>query len=363
VREHRATEDRALNVGPCPNLGGPVHGASRLVEHRPETRHMGRADRFEAELFLAPPLHADAMTRDLHRDNRSIQSRIIGTVVAIAARTVGVPHCDLLALQAQNVGNTVAQRVDALGMRPYGQVPVAVFRQSTGWRQGRMSDEGPRVGLADNNTKIRRRAGVAKMPVVGRLIVEPRGFLLDGSEDPHSGPACIRGSGGCGALDDRFIRSYQRHEVAGAHDPDLAARGLADCRLVQIRQPGTARRLAQHARMQHVRPDDIVDERGTGHLRDQVTPRHRLSDNSVRRRRLRYRRTHDLVGKILRPGKAPVVVAGRVAVQQEHAVLNGQVVGGTIQSLRQAAQHPGSQFGADQANRPARHFDRLAGTG
>ena len=83
---------RALNMGPCPNLGGPVHGASRLVKHRPEARHVCSADRFEGELFLAPPLHADAMTRDLHRDDRSVQSRVVGAVVAIAAGAVGVPE-------------------------------------------------------------------------------------------------------------------------------------------------------------------------------------------------------------------------------------------------------------------------------
>ncbi len=243
---------------------------------------MRRADRFEAKLLLTPPLYTDAMTRDLHRD-RSIQSRVIGAVVAIAARAVGVPNSDLVALHAENVGNTVAQRVNALGVRPDGQVPVAIFRQSTRWRQGRMSDEGPRVDLADDGTAIRRCAGVAEMPIVRRLIAEPRGLLLDGGEDPHPHPACMCGSGDRGALDDRFIKSHERHEVADADNPDLAIGGFADCRLVQFRQPGAARRLAQHARMQHVRPGDIVDERGTGHLRDQVTPRRRPPHNSIGR--------------------------------------------------------------------------------
>ena len=184
VRKHRATEDRALDVGPGPDLRGPIHGAAGLVQHRSEAGHMCRADRFEAELFFAAPLHADAMIRDLHRDDRGIQSRIVGAVMTIAAGAVGVPHRHLLALQAQNVGNAVAQRIDALGMRPDRQMPVAVFRQGAGWRQGRMGDEGPGIGLADDRAGFRRRAGIAEMPVVGGLVAEPRGLLLHAGSGP-----------------------------------------------------------------------------------------------------------------------------------------------------------------------------------
>ena len=45
----------------------------------------GRPDRLEAELLLAPPLQADAAAGQAHRDQRRVERRIVGAVVAVAA--------------------------------------------------------------------------------------------------------------------------------------------------------------------------------------------------------------------------------------------------------------------------------------
>src|ERR1051326_8396718 len=69
VCQHVAAVDRSLHMRSSPNLVRPVDRMARGVEDSLDPDHMRGADRFEAELFLAPPLHADAMTGELHRDD------------------------------------------------------------------------------------------------------------------------------------------------------------------------------------------------------------------------------------------------------------------------------------------------------
>ena len=52
------------------------------------------AERLEAELLLAPPLHADAMIGDFARDHRRIHRDVVGAVMAVAAGAMRMPHGD-----------------------------------------------------------------------------------------------------------------------------------------------------------------------------------------------------------------------------------------------------------------------------
>ena len=155
VRQHVAAEDRALHVRPGPDLGGPIHRAAGIVQGGADAGHVGSADRLEAELLLASPLHADALARLLHRDHRGVQGGIVGAVMAVAAGAVRVTDRHLVPLQAQDVRQAVAQRVDALGVRPDGQVAVAELREAAGRGDRRVRHERPGVGLADDRAGLR----------------------------------------------------------------------------------------------------------------------------------------------------------------------------------------------------------------
>ena len=67
---------------------------------------------------------------------------------------------------------------------------------------------------------------------------------------------------GGGALHDRLIRADERDEVADAHDAEIAAFGPPHRGLIQRHETRAAARLPQNARVQHVRPHHVVDERG-----------------------------------------------------------------------------------------------------
>ncbi len=179
VRQHVAAKDRALHMRPGPDLGGPVDRAAGLIEHGPDAGHVRGADRFEAELLLAPPLDADALTGHLHRDHRGVEGGIIGAVMAVAAGAMRVTDGDLVALQAQNVGDAVAQRIDALGVRPDGQVAVADIPR------GRRTARAPRArrtaasrSALTTSPVSTRRSRVAEETIVGGLRREPCGLLL-----------------------------------------------------------------------------------------------------------------------------------------------------------------------------------------
>ena len=78
----------------------------------------GRPDRLEAELLLAPPLQADAVAGQLHGDQRRIERRIVGAVVAIAAGAMQMTRGDRLDRQAERRREVLAQRMHALAVRP-----------------------------------------------------------------------------------------------------------------------------------------------------------------------------------------------------------------------------------------------------
>ena len=99
---------------------GPAGG----VAQRAHGRHHRRADRLEAELVLAPPAHPDRRARPLHGDDRGVGRRIVGAVMAVAARPLRVLDRDRGDIELQGAGQRRAQRIDALAMRPHGQVPV-----------------------------------------------------------------------------------------------------------------------------------------------------------------------------------------------------------------------------------------------
>ena len=224
VGEHGAAEDGALDVGAGPDLGGPVGGTAVGVEGGAQAGHVGGADGFEAEFLLAAPLHADAMIGDLQGDDGGIEGGVVGAVMAVAAGAVGVADGDLVAFEAENVGEAVAQGVDALGVGPDGQMAVAEFGEAAGRGERGMGDEGAGVGLADDCAGFGGWAGIADVAVIGRLVAEPGGFLLERGQDPDAGPFGVGQGGDGGALDGGFIGADEGDEIADADDADRRRR-------------------------------------------------------------------------------------------------------------------------------------------
>jgi hypothetical protein len=66
---------------------------------------------------------------------------------------------------------------------------------------------------------------------------------------------------GRSALHHRFITADKCDEVADPHDAELATLRPPQRGLVQRREPRAATGLPQDARVQHVRPHHVVDER------------------------------------------------------------------------------------------------------
>ena len=75
-----------------------------------------RPHRLEAELLLAPPLQADAAAGQAQRHERSIEGRVIGPVVAVAAGALQMLAGDGVDRQAERRGEVLAQRMHALAM-------------------------------------------------------------------------------------------------------------------------------------------------------------------------------------------------------------------------------------------------------
>ena len=65
--------------------GVPAPSSTALHRH-----HHRRADRLEAEFLLAPPAHPDRLPRPAQRDDRRIGRRVVGAVMAVAARPLHV---------------------------------------------------------------------------------------------------------------------------------------------------------------------------------------------------------------------------------------------------------------------------------
>src|ERR1700684_1815839 len=96
-----------------------------------------------------------------------------------------------------------------------------------------MSNERTGIGFADDLPRFGRWWRIADMPVVGRLVTKPGGFLLIGVQHPHAGPFRTGWGSHGRTLDHGFVRPNERHEIADAHHLDRTARGFPDRRFIE----------------------------------------------------------------------------------------------------------------------------------
>ena len=324
--------------------------------------HRG-AEGLEAELLLAAPLHADAMVRYLHRDHRRIHRDIVGAVVPIAAGAVPMAHGDRVLRNTQHIRQRSAQRIDALGVRPHRQMPIAVFRQRTRRCHRGVRHIGTRIACRHHVRHCARRQRISQYPIIGSLTDQPLRFLLRRRDLGHVVPLRMQRRCGGGTLHHSFITADERDEIAHPHDAEFAAFRPSQRGLVQRREMRAATWLTQDARVQHVRPCHVMDEGGAGHLRRQVAPRQRLADITIGRVRLRRRIPLDVAREVLGRGKVPVVMPGRRITAAEDAILHRQFSRTAVQPLRQPIQHPRTQFRRHKLHGAAGYLDRLAARG
>ena len=133
-----------VRVPPAPDLGRPVGRPPVAAQHGAHARHHRRADRLEPELFFPPPAHPHRRPRPLHRDRRRVGRRVVGAVMAVAARPLRVMHDDRRRIELQGPRQRGAQRVHPLRMRPYFEPAVAVHGDAAGRRDRGVRQVHPR---------------------------------------------------------------------------------------------------------------------------------------------------------------------------------------------------------------------------
>ena len=91
-------------------------------------------------LVIAHPLDAHRATGYRAREQRRIKRHVIGAVMAVAARPLRMDAADGRFVHLQHLGEILAQRKDALGVRPYRQLAVIELRHRAGWADRAMHD-------------------------------------------------------------------------------------------------------------------------------------------------------------------------------------------------------------------------------
>ena len=104
--------------GVTPDLVPPIDDVTLRIQPSRRSNDHGRAERLPGMFLLPHPLQPDRTSRQRACKQRSIGCRIIGTIVSVAARSLGVDAAHALNRHPQHFRNGGAIRIDALGMGP-----------------------------------------------------------------------------------------------------------------------------------------------------------------------------------------------------------------------------------------------------
>ena len=108
-------------------------------------------------LLLAHPLQAHRTAGDGAGGEGCVGGDIIGAIVAVAARALGMDAAHLVGRQAQQLGQGLAQRVDALAVRPHGDAVILPERHGAGGPDRAVHQARPAVARLDHLAVHRRR--------------------------------------------------------------------------------------------------------------------------------------------------------------------------------------------------------------
>ncbi len=326
--QHRlAGTSGAVRVAVAPEIVAPGDDRAARVELRLERDDHRRAVRLPGELVLARPLQADRLSAGKARQQRRIERHVVGAVVAVAARALGMAHDHVLLRHAHHHGDLLAQPEDALRMRPDFQ-HLALHARKRARRPDR--------GVADERLVIfglqaphaaRLRPGIRLLlgdVVLRRMALQPAVDILR-----HRRPvAPYRFRTQLLRRLDRVLLALgdDRSEIAIPQDP----------RMIRNRNQFRKRPWrTQDARVKHAGQHDVLHvARPAGDLRRQVDAHGVGADDLVLRRRLLQRvggniEARDLevpVAPLLRPLQKRTQLRARLA-QALAAVLDREAAG------------------------------------
>ena len=161
--EEGAGAARAHVVGVAPHRIGPVDDAPVPVERRLGMGRHGGAEGLPGGFLLAHQLDPDRPAGQGAGDQRGVAGRIVGAVVAVAARALAVDAADPLGGDAQHLGNGIPVGEHALRMGPDRDVVALPMGHRAGGADRAMGLVGAGVVRRDTPETV---------PTLGRAAVE-----------------------------------------------------------------------------------------------------------------------------------------------------------------------------------------------
>ena len=300
-------------VLPADNVSPAIERGLGFGQHRGTVRLPGM-------LLLAHPLHADRAARQRTREERSVGRRIVGSVVAVATRALEVNAANALLRHAQHLGDRLAQRIDALAVRPYRQQVVLEPADGAG-RPDRAVDliRSSVARLERAHSRIRARAPVE---IDDGLRRRPPEKLVELQRHGQASVLFPRGDRGKRAHgDDRLIFALGDDcKIAAVADHLEHAGKLLHAIGRYFAQTRAIARRANDARVHQAGQAQVLHVgNAAGHLGRDVDARHRLAHHGVALRILELRlrlcaHPRQVVRDELAEGNAPAVVGEHRAV-------------------------------------------------
>jgi hypothetical protein len=289
---------RAAAVDGAPDVHRPVDGAAVAAELRPDAdRHRG-SDRRGGELVLPEPLHPDRPVRVAKRQEGCVEGRVVSRIVTVTAGSLAMQDSHGGFVEAKGAGEPVAENVHALGMSLHRQPPIAEGGEGEGRADWAVDEVGPSKGILDcRHTLAASRVAFVDDAVTRRLLSQVIDGIASVGYLASAGPDRLLPCGGGRAHDGRLVVPNDPGEVALAAEGDGSVRCLADRRLVERLQMRADPAAVDHARMEDIRGDKVVDKAPAVQLVGQIEPRQALSHVSVFGRPLGRRGPRRLPGE------------------------------------------------------------------
>ncbi len=170
---------RAGSNGCCSRPRAATRRSCRRVERGLQVDQHRRPVRLARVLVLAHPLHAHRATGNRAREQHRVGSDVVGAVVAVAARALDVDAAHLVGRRANELGERVAQRVDALAVGPDDIAAVG--------------EAGDRARRPDRAVHLVRPL-VARGQGLARTAARRRRCRARGSRNPARAPSAASGT-------------------------------------------------------------------------------------------------------------------------------------------------------------------------
>jgi hypothetical protein len=282
-REQLAGTRRAGEVGRAAHRVVPVGDAPVRPQHGGDLGHHRAAIGLPQVLLLAGVLHPHRPAKQGVGQQRRVARRIVGAVMAVAARALDVDAAHLDFGQRQHLGQRLAQGEHPLRMRPDGEARAVELRHRAGRADRAVHLVASAVLRGDRAPRRHRRSGAG--------LVDDRALRLPPGE---VGKQRIGLRHGGAALPDRvrgerphrrdggiFPLGHHRQKVPVAVDPDHPGPGCHGLGL-EGDEAGARAGRAYDPGMHHPRRADVLNVgRPARDLGGDVDPRQRPADEGA----------------------------------------------------------------------------------